>query len=375
MRHLVSCLLAALVTAGAAPLHAEEDKAEEAGEGGASNDGYCDFVEGVAASESALLMAPQLFGSLGFIDQTDIILAPNPQTSDDLRLTAGVVYRVSGLYQGLLNRSRARAECDRYRAMRQIRGETAARALLARAKVLEDALPQAEKILSRSNADLDERRATAQDVTATRLRVDELRALAATTRRELAALPEPAPGKPMARALETYSAADALVESREGSLRRAQAWDVSVRFGYDAFISNDGSESPYFAVASVGFNLGGLVQGRSNARAASGRKRYVAQVQGPQQLGATSTQMRSTLLVERRRLEETGILVSDLKKQLSGLEEVISDNGRRYRQSMWFDLVKLKAEHAYLEAHVESLSAVVGDGAGGGASDEPGGDE
>lgn len=324
------------------------------------DDGFCDYVEGVAGAESALLMAPDVFASLGYLDQPGIVAAPETSTTEE-RFILGARYSLTNLYQGFVVRSRAAANCRRDRALRAVKGETTARALMARAAVLEKALVQANKILERASDDLEARRQTLQDVTATRLRVDEIRALAAQTRAELGTLPKPKEGLPMARSLETYYEADDDVERLEGRLRRARAWDLNVRVGYDSFLAEVEGESPYFAVATVGLNLGWFLQGGANARAADGRRRYRREEQGPDLLGATKEQMRQVLESETRRMEQTGVLVADLEKQLESLRDVISDNGRRYRQSLWFDWVKLKAENAYLTAHVESLKAVVGE--------------
>jgi hypothetical protein len=346
---VAAALAVALVAAAVAPAGAEP----------ASGDGYCDYVEGVASAESALLFAPELFASYGYLDQPAEVDVPDSR-GDDLRITAGVRYRLSGIYQGLLTRGRASADCRRHRALGQVQGETIHRALAARARVLDEALGEAQKMLDEAAADLEQRRASAQDVTATRLRVDELRALAAATRRELAALPAPAAGPPLATALTAYHAADAEVERHEGRLRRAQAFDLTVRFGYDRFLENDEDDSPYFALVSVGVNLGWLLQGSGNQRAAAGRRRMVRDGGGAGRFDATVVGLRSALERDRQRQQETGVLVADLERQLAQLRGIGGDSGRRYRQTVWFEWVKLRAEHAYLTARVDSLEGVLG---------------
>jgi len=325
-----------------------------------ADDAYCDQVEGVAAAQSALLFGPELFGSFGYVDQLSAVDVPDT-VSDDLRVTAGVKLRLGGIYQGFLTRQRAKADCRRHQALDQVQGVTTYRALEARMKVLDAALDEADRILAQANSDLDSRAATAAEATATRLRVDELRELAAKTRSELGTLPAPVEGRSMARALSTYYQADADVEKHEGALRRAQGWDVSVRLGYDKFASNDTS-TPFFAVAQVSFNLGWLLQGPANKRAASGRRRLV-QEQGGALLETTETRLRATLEIEVKRAEETGVLVDDLEKQLAALKRIGGGESRRYRQTVWFDWVKMKAEHEYYAAHVQSLREILGEGA------------
>jgi hypothetical protein len=275
-----------------------------------------------------------------------------------VRITAGLRYKLSGIYEGILTKKRAKADCKRHEALEQVQGDTTYRALEARAAVLDDAMAKADKMLDAANADLDKRRATAQEVTATRLRVDELRELAAATRRQLDELPAPAT-KSMKRALEAYFDADAAVEKQEAALRRAKAIDVSVRFGFDKFADGD-DESPYFAVVTVGVNLGVLFQGSGNKRAARGKARLIREEAGAE-MAATETRMRSLLEIEAKREEETGILVADLKQQLDALDDLGGAEARRYRQTVWFDWVKASAEHAYFAAHAASLREVLGE--------------
>src|SRR5262249_50641836 len=71
-----------------------------------SDDGYCEHAKGVAASQSAILEMPELFGAFGYIDQPAQSPAPEA-TTDAARLTVGVRYRLGGLYQGVLDKTAA----------------------------------------------------------------------------------------------------------------------------------------------------------------------------------------------------------------------------------------------------------------------------
>lgn len=324
----------------------------------AQSDGYCDYVQGVAASESALLLAPDLFTSFGYLDHVSAVAAPGG-TSDDLRFTVGVGYRLSGLYQSHLLRKRARAQCKRHRALRAATGETAHRALAAKAAVLEQAMAEAEQMLARATADLELRRTTRQELISTRLRVDQLRALRAATRRQLEATPAGSGDGSMNQALASYYAADGEVERREAALRRAKAWDLSLRMGYDTFLENDDS-SPYFAVVSASFNLGWFLQRSADRRAAGGRRTLVQDERGISGGDATAAQLRSLLAIDRKRAEETAVLVADLERQLTALEAHGGESSRRLTETVWFEWVEAKAEHAYLSTHVASLAEIVG---------------
>lgn len=330
-------------------------------------DGYCDFVEGVASSESALLFAPELFASYGYLDQGPVITIPEA-SGDDTRLTAGVNYRLSGILEGFAVKSRATADCDRHRALSRLQRATVYRGLTARARVLDDAARRADRILELIDRDFKQRRATAQEVTATRIRVDEIRSLAAANRSEMVRLSAVKGARTdSGAAVRDYFAADDEVMRQEGRLRRLQAFDLSVRVGYDAFTGPiDDDENPLFAVVSVGVNLGALFQGAAEERAASGRRRYVREEQTSSS-EPTLRQLRLLAEQEKARAEQTAVLVEDLERQLAELKDVGGDTGRRYREMVWFELVKIKAEHEYHRAYAAGLADLAGArGAGGG---------
>lgn len=320
-----------------------------------AEDSYCDYVEGVANAQAAVQMSPELIGTVGYVEQPDQSI--DSGTSKGLRLIAGVRYRLSGIYEGSATRGRAKADCRRHRAFEQVRGETTSRALAARLKVLDSALVEAEKILKSDEADFAARRMTAQEATATRVRVEELRELAASDQRQLSTLPPPSE-RPIAGALASYRDADADIERYEAKLRRAQAIDVSVRFGFDDFPGRP-TESPYFAVLSVGLNLGLLFQSSANTRAATARRQLVRSGQGLGVEGQVD-RLHETIEIESKREKETQLLVKELERQLEALNRIGGEESKRYKQTVWFELVKARAQHAYLATHVETIQEVLG---------------
>ena len=323
--------------------------------GDARADAFCDHARAVAAAERATLVAPEVFASFGYVEQPAAAATPTT-TSDDLRLTLGVRYSLGELYQGAVVGQRADATCRRHLALARVQALPQRRALAARARVLDAALADAARALDQAAGDLAARRATAQEVTAIRLRVDQLRARAVATARELATLP--AGDDSLAGALAAYQRADAEVERHDGRLRGARAWDVSVRVGYDRFLDAD-DESPYFAVVAASFDLGWLAQRPASKRAAAARQRLVRD-----EPGATSTAgMRALLTAQRQRAAEAGVLADELEHQLDALRRVGGEDGKRFRQTVWFEWVEARAEHAYLEAHAAALGEVLGDAA------------
>ena len=116
------------------------------------------------------MFMPEAFAQLGYIELNTVGMGTIE--NDGSRLVAGGRWKLSGIYEAKLTRNRASADCARHKAFEQVRGDTLRAGLEARAKVLDAALPEAEKILAATNADFEARRATAQEATATRLRVE-----------------------------------------------------------------------------------------------------------------------------------------------------------------------------------------------------------
>lgn len=324
---------------------------------GPTDDGYCDFVEGSAAAAAATLSAPELFGQLGYIEQPSFAEAPTGDTND-LRAIGGVRFSLTNLLAGSATRARAAADCRRHKAAVALRGATSVQALTARLRVYTDAMTEADRILAEAKRDLEERRITVPEATATRMRVEELRALASTAQRELAALPAPKRG-PLREVLAAYRSADADVETSEGKLRSLRAYDVSLRIGVDRFLQGPSAETRPFAVVQIGFNLGRLWVGGANDRAAAGRKRYVRSEQDPLLGDTTTEQLRSTIEVETKRATQLSALVTDLGAQMEALGRLGGDDSKRFRQTLWFDWIKAKAELAYIEALVAALRDVL----------------
>ncbi|MBA3460807.1 MAG: hypothetical protein H0T46_12640 [Deltaproteobacteria bacterium] len=354
MRTVVVTMI--LLASGHARAEAEIEMGEPA------NDGYCDYVQGVASAQAAVMFAPTVFGQFGLIEQAAGAANPDIQ-SGGLRLISGVRVSLDGIYKGLTTRDRARADCRRHKALSQISGETQYIALDARAKVLDAALAETDKILGQTKDDLDARRTTAQEATATRLRVEELRQLATQTHREMGQLPPPSGS--IGGALRAFERADADVESYEGKLRRADAFDVSIRVGVDQFLDrSDANPSPYFAVVAIGVNLGVLFQGRANERAAAGRRRLLKSGRDPLTADATGERLRAIIEAETKREQETAALEADLRRQHDALTRLGGEESKRYKQTVWFELIKIRAEHAYLSAHLRAMREVIGDGGG-----------
>jgi hypothetical protein len=304
-------------------------------------------------------MAPQVFGEIGRLEQPSNSI--NPVEVGEFRFIGGLRYRLTGILEGSATKSRASAECRRHQALEQIRGQTLYRALEAKAKILEGALPEADKILAQVNTDFDARRTTAPEATATRLRVEDLRRVSNDTRTQMSLLPAPAE---KIGGLAAYQKADDDVEAQEAKLRRLRAFDVTVRAGVNPYLDADpavtADQSPFFIAINASVNLGVLFQAKANARAAAGRKLYVRSGRDPLTSDATADRLRSLVDAAQKRVQETSALESDLAKQIEMLNRLGSEESRRFRQTIWFDWTKVRAERAYYEAYAAALRTVLG---------------
>ena len=72
------------------------------------DDGYCDYVEGVGNAEAAVQFAPDLIGTVGYVEQPLTSTVPD-SVDKGMRITAGVRFKITGIVQGAATRSRAKA--------------------------------------------------------------------------------------------------------------------------------------------------------------------------------------------------------------------------------------------------------------------------
>ncbi|AEI66924.1 hypothetical protein LILAB_25155 [Corallococcus macrosporus] len=338
--------------------------------------GYCDFVRGVGGAEAALELAPELFGAFGVVNAGEASggAGTTPLGEPTPRITAGLMYDVVGIYRGRALRQRAEADCRRQRALtvlesaiRQGNGLGEEAALEARARVLEEALPQAEALLTSLRNDMKQGQVTLEELNAVQVRLDGLRQLATSTklaRERLAARPRLQSGARLESVLNELRAADDQLEEHNGALRRARAWRLNLRGGYDRLIDVD-QDLPLFGQVTLAYNLGHLWQGSANARAREGRRRATLDdVSGvPQRINELVAGLRATQRTEEGRLQEVSTLVSDLEAQLQSMDALQTREIRRFRGYVMMELARLRAEQAYLRAHVESLQSFLGAGA------------
>ena len=330
---------------------------------------YCRFQQGVASAQSLLLVAPSLYASGGYVTGADASTGASalPPTA---RLTAGASYSFGALHQGLAIQEQAHAECARYATESALRAfiernrdGSSVRALRARARVLDEALPQAAEILQRQRTMLAAARLTVDELGSTELRADSLRQLAAEAHRDveaLSALPS-AKNQPVDTALAARDEAEETAERAEASVRSSHGWDLSVRGGYDR-VYGVRDYVPLFAMATVTVDTGWFFQGAANSDAREARREWVRhEVEGvDDRVEQVLQRLRALRRAESSREHETATLAGELETRFRSVSAISGDRARSYADAVWFELVRVRADHAYFTVHAQELDELLG---------------
>jgi DNA repair exonuclease SbcCD ATPase subunit len=338
----------------------------------ADESAYCSYVQGVAGSESALLLAPDIVAEAGVYRAGGLGDTPEGSTgilSRKLRVTAGFQYGIARLREGVALRDRARAECARYAIVSTLYRFVGAneeavskRALVAKVAVLEKALPRALEMLSEAREAMERSRTTMEEVNALEVRAEAIREAIEDTRRRAASIGErtrPVEST-LAELLQRHSSAEQEVERSEAALRHVKAWDLSVVGGYEQ-ISGFEEKIPLFGRATLTMSIGALFQSASDARAIAARSIWRRnQADGiDDRVDQTLRRLRAALGAAKARLETTASLQADLEERMKKLREMKNDRVRRFRDEIWFQLVQADADHAFLRVQMEELSALL----------------
>jgi hypothetical protein len=344
--------------------HAESDYADV-------SDAYCTFTNGVAKSESAVLLAPQLFLDYGVVNGNDVTTGSGGLTSAPAtqRLTFGVRYSlVAGLARGVFDRQRAQADCERYRAESSLsrflvenREGVSPGSLDAKLAVLRAALPRAQEVLRNLRANVDHAHATVEELEATQVRVDDLETTLMSAEVLRAGLTSRSSMPAPEELLRRHREADGEVLKYEARMRLTQAFDIQVRGGYDRFFGLR-DQLPLFGVFSIVLSPAIFAMPSFESDAARAKAHVIAHENDSveQKAELLESRMRALCVGERRRLGEVRVLLADVEGRIHTIESIESDKLRRFRESLWFDWVKLKAEQEFLRVHVGELQATLG---------------
>jgi hypothetical protein len=333
---------------------------------------YCKYVSAVASSQADILKSPVLFASIG---SASAEILPSDVSSTTLvanrtRFFGGGSYSVGNVQRGQALQHAAKADCEQYEvtagleAFLQENWEAiTSDALDARAQVLREGLVQAKDILGRSQKLLETHVATSQEFHAMQLRNDELLQILEQTDSDMgkAAKSESLAMLPLHEMLKKQQDLLTRQEIEQGRSREAGTWDISASAGAQRIL-NAGQSSPYFASVTLSINPGRLWQSGAERRATEGFHRWI-------QEDPTGPSVRTYMLLdhfraiqaaEAKRLLETETLMADLEQRLESVRAIDNEKVQSYEDYVWFDYIKIKAEHAYLVAHLKDLATVAG---------------
>ena len=358
----VAATLACIFSVSGAALAEHPDAAA------AATDAHCRWVKGEADSQAALLYSPQIFVGGGMVSAADVT---NGNTGKvEPRVVAGLQVSAASIVRAVQTEALADAECERYRVFDKVLAFTFAHAsgrsepaLKARLGVLEQALPRAEELLRDARRGMADARITIEELHATTSRVDALHAEIASTRGQLRAVQGlmKAPDESLRELVARRDVVEREAVAKAAALRQSMAWDVQIRGGYDQ-IYGIHTPVPAFGMLTVTFSPGWFWQKAPDERAIQARADAARTGLEDATLRAedTARELRETLRSEKERLADVGALLGELEARHEKLAKMDGDRAHAAADILWLWLVTLRAERAYLEAHIVDLSKIVG---------------
>ncbi len=363
MRFLSSvATLACLLSASGSALAEHPDHAA------AATEAHCRWVRGEADSQAALLWSPQVFAGGGMVSAADVTNGNSGKVEP--RVVAGLQVSVSSMVRAAQTQALADSECERYHVFDKVLAFTFAHAggrsepaLKAKLAVLEGSLPRAEEMLRDARQAMADARINVEELHATTSRVDALHAEIARARGELRAVQGvmKAPDESLNDLVAKRDVVERNAEAKAAALRQSMAWDVQVRGGYDQVFGLH-TPVPAFGMVTLTFSPGYFWQKAPDERAIQARADAARTGLEDATLRAqdTARELRETLRSEKDRLVDVGALLGELEQRHEKLAKTEGDRARAAADILWLWLVTLRAERAYLEAHVADLTKIVG---------------
>ncbi|RYZ07014.1 MAG: hypothetical protein EOO73_13135 [Myxococcales bacterium] len=325
---------------------------------------YCRYVEAVGESNSALLLSPTLFATFSNIPTSATGADDSLFGSSRARLQLGVGVSPTRMYRGLVTNEVARTECRRYAS--QVRTPvvpagpfvTERSALVAKIRVLEEAITTGQTAREKLRAQLDTALATVEEYGALVLQLDGLNEERAHASARLALLPvEPTPNS--SRALAERARAEDAAQEAQAKLRRSQALELDIRAGYYRIFGVE-QKLPVFAMATLEFSPGWLWQSSAEERARQAHRGWVqAKAAAPAIAPELPGQLRDALAATQRRAQEVASTTTDLEARRVKAQSVPGEHAQHFATVLWLQLAKLRAEQAYLNEYAATLQRTI----------------
>lgn len=318
---------------------------------------FCRYAQETASVEGALLKWPNVIAN---VDNGNQFVDGSRTTSLELQFSP------IRFYQGMLIEREADAKCRQYyarvrleNALAHIDGIDNGESHTARLKVLTWALPQATQQLDRYRELLESRAVTAVELYEMQSRIDELRHAISESESAIQRYKMfPSMKKITLESLITaYRKSDEELENISQDRTAAGAWSLNVMAGAERYYGNV-SRTSFVSGATLGFNFGSFFQGSSYERASEYRAKWV-NGDGETLVGRVRNlklELTLKLKMERERLTEVTVLEKDLRGRVGPVMNAQSSRARAFNSRFWLRWVFYRAEKAYLDSHVASLS-------------------
>jgi hypothetical protein len=321
---------------------------------------YCRYVQAVGASNSALLFSPTLFATFSNIPTSATGADDSLFGSSRARLQAGVGVSPVRIYRGFVTNDLAKAECRRHAS--EVRTPVVAPgrlvnergALVAKLRVLDEAIATGQAAREKLRAQLETSLATVEEYGTLVLQLDGLNEERGQTSARLALLPaEAAPSAP--QDLAERAAAEDAAQEAHARLRRSQAVELDIRAGYYRIFGVE-QKLPLFAMATLEFSPGWLWQSSAEASARQAHRAWIKARLAPRAPEPElHGQLTDALQATQRRSQEVASTIADLDVRRAKAQGVPGEHAQHFATVMWLQLAKLRAERAYLDEYAAAL--------------------
>ncbi len=325
---------------------------------------YCQWLEGKARSEKAVLQWPSLGASYSHRIRGDSILDEQIYTS---QATLGLQFSPVGFYQGWLISDLSKSECQRYASSLKI--DTILKyadhldggaGLTEEIKILKEAQAKASEILLSYEKLFQDKVITLPELYEIKSRVEAMAGNLFTAENEMAKLSAlPAfPKESAATLISSYLKADEETESLEAAQRKTSAWIFNLRADAERYVAVNESTN-FVGTINLGFKLGGLFQGGADSDALEARKRLAKKsvsLSPAVKLSSLRNNISKNLETEKKRLVEITSLTNFLKGRIAALKNAGTLHSKRMADSYWLDMLRYDAQAANLKSRIEAMS-------------------
>jgi hypothetical protein len=167
--------------------------------------------------------------------------------------------------------------------------------------------------------------------------------------------------QPVTELMRSYRATVEQVVQSESRARMSRRFDLALRAGYDQLFGVRYG-IPLAATLTFTINPGALLaQPPAEEQAQRGRIGWASfGLEGiHDRVAILVSRLRAVLEAQSRRTQETSVLLADLEARYKAVEGMQGDAVRPYRDYLWFDLIRLRAEDAYLRAQMDELGSLL----------------